>query len=370
MGIRTKLAKSLQSAISNSFLSSVSLRKLNPSLKGELTKFPRLAECIQTPEALGMNFLKDARFIQAQTFVTPEIFALNLHGVLFSPKYNILYTKSRQIIEESISTQRNLDQFDVKHFFARPVDIVNDTCSVFRSHKHCYYHTLIDNIPRLYLLHDQRFSQIDKIQVLCSGQPSPVELFYLGKLLPDNAELRIIDSNNPQLLENLIFPSFLTYRFSGYLPTEYRNWFLAKVAPKRPRKKTHRIFISRIATSKGRQRCILNEDEVFSVLQQYGFERYVLEHLSIEEQIELFYDAEAVVAAHGAGLTNTIFSQEISVLELFPSASVIPHYYYLARSLGHNYQYWCGQGKSRSSNFSVDISELSSTLASTNARLY
>ena len=80
--------------------------------------------------------------------------------------------------------------------------------------------------------------------------------------------------------------------------------------------------------------------------------------MNIEEQIELFYDAEFVVAPHGAGLSNIMFSRGIKVLELFPTPQVLPHYFYLSKSLGHEYKYWCGNKMFKDSNFRVNISEI------------
>jgi capsular polysaccharide biosynthesis protein len=83
--------------------------------------------------------------------------------------------------------------------------------------------------------------------------------------------------------------------------------------------------------------------------------------MSIEEQIDLFYDAEYVIGTHGAGLTNIIFSCQIKVLELFNSEICQTHYYYLAKSLGHTYGYCnCLEQKKakRSADFRMNISEV------------
>ncbi|MEM9006731.1 MAG: glycosyltransferase family 61 protein [Cyanobacteria bacterium P01_F01_bin.86] len=358
MKIRRKFTRSVKSLLSQSLLSSISLEQLEAPLKGVYYSYPTLTETGSSHEAPNMNFLPDAEAMRFDTYTTPDIFTLDLHNVVFCPEYHILHTKSRQIIEESISTQKDLVQFDIRVFFQKKLATIPEVCSVFRSHKNGYYHTLIDNLPRLYLLHHPRFQKLDEIKIICPSEPTRVEQFYLEKLLPNNARITIVDPSKQYLLENLIFPSFLSRRFSGYLPSEYRNWFIERVGPKRPRQKTNRIFISRIATHKGRQRCLLNEEQLFASLQPYGFNRYILEQLTIEEQISLFYDAEIVVAAHGAGLTNTIFSGQIKVLELFPTPFVLPHYYFLAQSLGHRYGYWCAQEKSIYDNFSVNIPEI------------
>lgn len=366
MRIHKRFLSSFKSNLSSTFLDLVSIHKLDTIANDACQIRPDLMESIPTTEAADINFLPSARILKHSSYTTPNIFTLRLKDVYFCPEYNLLHTKSRQIIEESLSTQKDLDQFDVRDFYFKKVSTISDICSTFRSHKNCYYHTLIDNLPRLYLLHHSNFQKINEIKVLLPSEPSSVEKFYLDKLLPKNAKIFSVDKNKLYKFENFIFPSFLSRRFSGYLPSEYRNWFLSKVAPSRPRKKVNRIFISRITTEKGKQRCILNEDELFRTLQPYGFKKYVLEHMTIEEQIVLFYDAEAVVAAHGAGLTNIIFSKNIKVLELFPMPFVVPHYYFLSKSLDHKYRYWCAQEKYKSSNFKVDTKAISNLVKTLN----
>jgi capsular polysaccharide biosynthesis protein len=65
-----------------------------------------------------------------------------------------------------------------------------------------------------------------------------------------------------------------------------------------------RIYISR---ADGNGRGILNEAELVAMLSQRGFQAVSLGRLSLPEQIALFATADAVVAAHGAGLTNTVY---------------------------------------------------------------
>ena len=64
------------------------------------------------------------------------------------------------------------------------------------------------------------------------------------------------------------------------------------------------------------------------VLEQSGFVSILPESMSLAEQIAHFYYAEVIVAAHGSGLTNTIFcSPGTKVIELM-SPHYISHYYW------------------------------------------
>ncbi|BDA73773.1 hypothetical protein CAL7716_079390 [Calothrix sp. PCC 7716] len=200
-----------------------------------------------------------------------------------------------------------------------------------------------------------------------------MESFYLSQFLLPNIQIcQVPDStyiNQPLLfrLEKLILSKFLNHNFSGFIPNSYRNQIFTRFLPQRPRIKNKRIFISRRQAYN--QRHIINEAEVIQTLAIYGFEVYTLEKMSINEQIELFYDADAVIATHGAGLTNILFCEHVKVLELFPYPFIIPYFYYLAKSMGHRYQYLCGNGEydatqGWNSNFVVDILQLQNILES------
>jgi hypothetical protein len=66
-----------------------------------------------------------------------------------------------------------------------------------------------------------------------------------------------------------------------------------------------RIYISRERCGHGK---ISNEEKLFHELALMGFEKVVPEDLSFDEQVATFQNAEWIIGAHGAGLTNVIFS--------------------------------------------------------------
>jgi len=77
-----------------------------------------------------------------------------------------------------------------------------------------------------------------------------------------------------------------------------------------------KIFISR----KNGYRSVSNEDEVFALFEPFGFERYELTSLSIEEQITLFNNATTVISFVGSGSTNIIFCRpETHYIEILQS---------------------------------------------------
>jgi capsular polysaccharide biosynthesis protein len=77
-----------------------------------------------------------------------------------------------------------------------------------------------------------------------------------------------------------------------------------------------RIYISRKDTPR---RGVANEDEVERAVARRGFTPILLSQLPLTDQISLLRGAEYIIAPHGAGLTNIVFSgQKRKLIELMP----------------------------------------------------
>lgn len=97
-----------------------------------------------------------------------------------------------------------------------------------------------------------------------------------------------------------------------------------------------RVFVSRRNAT---DRRIVNNPAVSEYLETMGFEEYVLEDMAFGDQVRLFEKADLVIGAHGAGLTNLVFADDPSVIELFPADDVRYTYFCLSRQLGYDYDF-------------------------------
>jgi hypothetical protein len=97
--------------------------------------------------------------------------------------------------------------------------------------------------------------------------------------------------------------------------------------------RTRRLFISR--RDSGAHRPIKNEEEIARTLERRGFQTVALGNLEIDDQVRLFAAARVVVAAHGAGLANLVFSTAPTVIELFPPDWVQPDFQAFQRALAY-----------------------------------
>ncbi|MEK0193815.1 glycosyltransferase family 61 protein, partial [Microcoleus anatoxicus] len=188
-----------------------------------------------------------------------------------------------------------------------------------------YFHWMVDVLPRIELLRrsGRDLAEIDWFLVnSCQHQFQRDSLRILG--IPEEKVLESDRLPHIQATE-LIVPSFAGYLGwpSAWAIDFLRGEFLKGIIPSYNYPK--RIYISR---SKARYRRVLNEADVVEVLAEFGFVSILPESMSLEEQIAYFYHAEVIVAAHGSGLTNTLFCQGgTKVIELM-SPHYISHYYW------------------------------------------
>jgi len=112
-------------------------------------------------------------------------------------------------------------------------------------------------------------------------------------MLPNNV---YYPSKSRQNYRESYFSYFSDSSFCWRYFPEYLNFFIEKYSAT-TRRKINRIFISRKVAEKGRD--ILNEDELFNMLSKYGFKKYILEDMLIEDQLDLSMIASMLWGPHG-----------------------------------------------------------------------
>lgn len=178
-----------------------------------------------------------------------------------------------------------------------------------------YTHWLLDTLPRLLLLVDEGcdLTQFDNFVFATINQNfHKTTLASLGIPL-DRVHTRQVEGN-------LFHVDSFTYVSEPRLnfvasPKVYdlvRHFFCCDLHSE---KCGRRLFISR---SKASRRRIVNELELMEFLRTYDFETISLEDLTIKETARVMSEASHIVAPHGAGLANLIFtSKGTRVLEIF-----------------------------------------------------
>ena len=318
---------------------------------------PERGAVVPTPEAPLMPFIDSARHLQNPSYETPDYFVSILEDALFCPANNVLMANRRSVVPESINSVRTTRRFrPTLGHVRRPVRI-SGYATPLRSASNEFYHTVVSNMSPLFGLWSECCLGLERIQLIIAGEPTSTEQFFLERLLPPNVELVRVEPNRLLNIEQYVFLPFLNRQYAGYLPERYMKHFASRVSPSKERTSSRRIFISRDGAEKRR---LINEAEVFAVAKAHGFEKHRLEEMSLENQIELFNDADMVMGMHGAGFTNLIHARNCDVFEIFPRARVKPTFYFLGKSCGHAYHYLCGDGATMMDNVALDHNQVGS----------
>jgi hypothetical protein len=199
-----------------------------------------------------------------------------------------------------------------------------------------YYHWLFDVLPRLHLLEEH----LDQIEYFAVPSGLSAAQFESLAMLGVQRE-RVLELNRGEKLycERLLVPSLPGSE--GAVPRWSVEFLRSRLIRGPLPDARRRIFLSRGDTS---QRRLVNEAEVAAALAAQGFEVLTTGRMTLAEQIRAFQEADLVVACHGAGLANLVFSGPCRVLELLSPDYLRPDCYFtLSRLLGHDYRALVGE---------------------------
>ncbi|WP_180955397.1 glycosyltransferase family 61 protein [Peribacillus deserti] len=251
------------------------------------------------------------------------------NGAIITPDNKLIWEVSSEFVktpwEHSIFKQETLPP--VTEYYDLAADLTHRL-------SHNYYHWMFEVIPRFHLI-ETCFTHIDKFIVTLPEKILPFQeetLAAIGIPLPHLVKTHDQFHIKAEKLVVPSQPSMATKWASNYL----RAKFLSENNIDNTNK--NRIYIRRT-----HYRRVLNEEELITVLKEYGFIPVELETMSVSDQVNLFSGAECIIAPHGAGLTNIVFCDPgTKIIEIFPPAYVRA-YYSIISSFGNlDYHYIIG----------------------------
>lgn len=222
-----------------------------------------------------------------------------------------------------------------------------------------YYHWIMECLPRAL----GYFVAVDQLgldpQVIINSRDIDFQrdsLIQLG--IPDD-KIQPATSNITSV-DTLVIPSsrhhFFRYEgrelFNLYDPVALSEVY-TKIVDQPASNPTRRLLIVR----NNNRRKLVNRQQVEQALTPYGFESVDLARLSFAEQLHLMQDAEIIIGTHGAGMTNTLFSNPKLVIELFPDNRFLRdtiYYYQLAAIRKLNWHTVIVESKDDQQNVSID----------------
>lgn len=215
--------------------------------------------------------------------------------------------------DDMIKARRD-DALLVKNFV--PDQTIETAIMLSGSASHAYGHWFAEYLPKLrFLLHHPHFSELPII--VDEGMPAS-HYDFLNALVKNPTF--VLSKGQSLKVNNLVVAPTDTYFPTDMIkhhkvPVEYQSSLtigaLKFIGEKirdtfgPPQNPNRRIFLSRRNTQ---WRKLLNEQEIIEALKKYCFETIFIEDYNFAEQVQLFQDAEFIVAPNGSALNNLIFS--------------------------------------------------------------
>ena len=169
-----------------------------------------------------------------------------------------------------------------------------------------YYSNLLQFLPRIF------FNNKTKIKLAIHRNSSNKFRNFIGSILKSqNIEHTFVFLDDDFYhFVNSYFPQFLSMNESIKILKKFIN-------PKTNVETSKKIYVSREDSN---YRKIINEGDVVTLLREKGYKVINPQLYEIDEQIEIFSNAEKIIAPHGSNLANIIFCKPgTEIYEIIPS---------------------------------------------------
>jgi hypothetical protein len=301
------------------------------------TVFPEGFLNNDAPKTLGVP--NEKAFYNYRSYPTDKATLFYLQNSYLLGHKGLVLTTNHEVFQE-FSHNFNIDslkKFLIKkpfYIFTKNAKKVSGIGAVLISpESHNYYHWLNDVLPRI-KLYEEVFDQIDHF-CIASNVPAKF-LAVLKDFGIPNEKIFLVRDNEKLHFDHLYVASLPgSEGRSPYWAVDFIRQKFIKRSEALPTSK--KLYFKR---GKSAERKILNEDSLIAKLQNIGFEIVDPGGLSIYEQIALMQQAKIIMGAHGAALSNLLFSQDnITVIELFSPDYFRTDCYYTLSSL-KKLDYW------------------------------
>lgn len=257
------------------------------------------------------------------------------------PLYECYRQNDRQ--EKGGNLGRRLAERDLG---ARPPEDETARLFIGSSGSFNYGHWLVDDFPRYKAIPEME-RRLGGVTLVLSSFHNAIDAVRRDatRLVSQRGEpiaVEFIDPEIPRRFDRLYYATPVTYH--PFVKNGHAIDFVREIGRTRRRASStpKRLFINRHAPWPRR---IINIGQILPVLQGFGFTEVVPERHSLEDQIDLFANAEAIVGIMGAGMANIVFAPEQIPVQFFaPDGWQEPFFWDLAAATGHDYRVVFGPG--------------------------
>lgn len=267
--------------------------------------------------------------VHAQQFaVTTSDGSFFVDGLVTSPE---LFMRKRQLVQYADASGYALIERKM------PAVEVDETCVLLAASSN-HFHFVVEGLARLW--HFEKFESLRNLPVLVAGTLAEPQKMMLAEMGVAANRLIEIPEQGSARCRDVWIPSQLSHGY-GIRP-EAIDFLRRKLLPASAQRQGGlKLYFSR---NKLGRRAIVNEAELWPLLEQAGFSIVYPEELSFQAQRDLFFNADVILAADGSVLPNLIFCAPETVIGCIYTEGVhIPHYYFIAAALDLRFFYLAGQ---------------------------
>ncbi|MSP90157.1 MAG: DUF563 domain-containing protein [Alphaproteobacteria bacterium] len=164
-------------------------------------------------------------------------------------------------------------------------------------------HWMIDHFPQLWSVIRSR--NIEDLAVIVNAPALPFQVECLERAGISRKRIYGIGHGAVWASDHAIVPTLLHRK--PFVSPHAVEFLREVLRPNRHANRRRRLFLSRADTG---QRRLINEDEIFDLFRPHGFERVLTAGYSLQEQIDMFAEAEAIAGAEGSAFANLVFAPE------------------------------------------------------------
>src|SRR5258706_2856413 len=120
-------------------------------------------ESVEFPDVAAPPFAPEARSLDPMHYVTPPAVSAPISGALYYSYLNVLVTPQRRILLDTDNTYLEhpgnsaAEKFYWRNLYFGHIEDIPGVSFALRSPANNFYHTLVDNLPRLSALHQPRY---------------------------------------------------------------------------------------------------------------------------------------------------------------------------------------------------------------------
>ena len=218
---------------------------------------------------------------------------------------------------ETFSSLFNRDLNNISHFYSKNFfDNFKSNKNSLKNFKEVfilgsnagnnYYSNLLQFLPRIF------FNKKTNLKIAIHRNSSNKYRKFIGSILKSlNIEFTFLflDDDFYHFIDS-DFPQFLSLNDSIKILKEFIN-------PNTGIELSKKIYVTREDSN---YRKVINEGDVVTLLREKGYRVINPQLYEIEEQIEIFSNAEKIIAPHGSNLANIIFCKPgTEIFEIIPS---------------------------------------------------